>query len=166
MPTNSHTKGDKFAPKAKKCIMLGYPSGQKAYRVYDLESHKLMVCRDVVFKQNIFPFKITEQHTQEGYPLLFHPQPNTFDEDPPLLVDEAVNDMDVPFQHENPTQESPAAPATTDTQSSVHSENAAPRSVPEVLNLRRSERARKLPSKFDDYVHQITDASRTDSSSG
>lgn len=74
--------------------------------------------------------------------------------------------MDVPFQHENPTQESPAAPATTDIQFSIHSENAAPRSVPEVLNLRRSERARKLPSKFDDYVHQITDASMTDSSSG
>ncbi|KAL2928850.1 Retrovirus-related Pol polyprotein from transposon RE1 [Bienertia sinuspersici] len=33
-------KGDKFAAKAKRCILLGYPTGQKAYRLYDLTNKK------------------------------------------------------------------------------------------------------------------------------
>lgn len=41
--------------------MLGYHSGQKAYIVYDLEDHKVLICRDVVFKENISPFKNTAQ---------------------------------------------------------------------------------------------------------
>lgn len=73
--TNSHTKGDKFAPKARTCMLIGYPTGQKAYRVYDLESHRVFVCRDVVFKEGIFPIKegSKEDSVQTSLPTAVNP---------------------------------------------------------------------------------------------
>ena len=32
---------DKFASRSKPYIFIGYPMGQKGYRVYDMESHKV-----------------------------------------------------------------------------------------------------------------------------
>ena len=36
---------------------MGYPTGQKAYRLYDLDNHTVFVSRDVHFEEEIFPFK-------------------------------------------------------------------------------------------------------------
>lgn len=47
---------DKFAPRGIRCIMLGFPYCQKGYKVMDLATTKIFVSRDVVFKENIFPF--------------------------------------------------------------------------------------------------------------
>jgi hypothetical protein len=51
---NTHRKREKLAEKGVRCVLLGYPGGQKAYRLMDLETRKIFVSRDV---EHIFPFK-------------------------------------------------------------------------------------------------------------
>lgn len=50
-------KHDKFSPRADACVMMGYLATQKGYILYNMTHKKFIVSRDVIFKENVFPFK-------------------------------------------------------------------------------------------------------------
>lgn len=55
-----HTpRGDKLDPRAQEGVMLGYPEGMKAYRIWDLTQKKIVTSRDVQFEEGVFPYKRT-----------------------------------------------------------------------------------------------------------
>lgn len=50
----------KFEPRAEKCMF--FSTGQKAYRLYGFDSNQIIVSRDVIFHEDIFPFHLTEKN--------------------------------------------------------------------------------------------------------
>lgn len=53
--TNVHTS-HKFDYRAMPCIFIGYLAGQKAYKLYNLSTKKVITSRDVFFHETIFPY--------------------------------------------------------------------------------------------------------------
>jgi len=47
----------KFQPRAIPAVFVGYPQGMKAYKLYNIDQQKFFVSRDVVFHEEVFPFK-------------------------------------------------------------------------------------------------------------
>lgn len=47
---------DKFHSRSRKCIFLGYPLGKRDWRIFDLQTHKFLISRDVTFFEHIFPY--------------------------------------------------------------------------------------------------------------
>jgi len=54
---NREPNRDKFGSRATKYLFLGYPHGQKGWRVYDLKTRKVLTSRDVIFYEDVFPFQ-------------------------------------------------------------------------------------------------------------
>ncbi|KAA3484774.1 retrovirus-related Pol polyprotein from transposon TNT 1-94 [Gossypium australe] len=52
---------DKFSPKAMPSVFMGYSTVQKGYILFNLHTKTFFVNRDVIFHENIFPFKFPVQ---------------------------------------------------------------------------------------------------------
>ncbi|GJU89343.1 putative RNA-directed DNA polymerase [Tanacetum coccineum] len=52
---------DKFGSRSEKCVLIGYSSVKKGYRLYSLDKHQFIFSRDVKFFENIFPFKDSDK---------------------------------------------------------------------------------------------------------
>ena len=48
---------DKFSSRSEKCVFVGYSFNKKGYKLFSLESKKMIYSRDVKFYESVFPFK-------------------------------------------------------------------------------------------------------------
>ncbi|KAJ6871938.1 hypothetical protein NC651_031122 [Populus alba x Populus x berolinensis] len=51
-------RGNKFQPKSRPCVFLGYSLTQHAFQCLNLHTGKIYLSRHVTFDENIFPFKM------------------------------------------------------------------------------------------------------------
>ena len=117
----------KFAPRAKRCIFFCYPASQKAYKLYDLDTHKMFTSRDVVFHETIFPYESISSISSNSslvVPLF------VFDSSPPEPV--SIVQQPIPLNSILPPQ--------------------SPTSPPREPILCRSQRPHHPPMTLRDYV--------------
>ncbi|GJS91622.1 ribonuclease H-like domain-containing protein [Tanacetum coccineum] len=51
---------NKFSYRFEKCVLIGYASGKKAYKLFNLENRSVLYSRDVKFYENVFPYKMNK----------------------------------------------------------------------------------------------------------
>ncbi|CAN0874921.1 Retrovirus-related Pol polyprotein from transposon RE1 [Linum grandiflorum] len=86
----------KFQPRARQSVLLGLPPNIKGYKLLDINTKQIFISRDVVFYENIFPFK----HTYTSN--------NTIPVESQLIFPPVI-----PSPSSAPTAESPTPPAPT-----------------------------------------------------
>lgn len=112
----------KFQPRARICVLLEYPHGMKAYRLYGIESQQMFTSRDIGLHEGVFHF-------------LLSTIPNvSVDPFPDLVLPSSA--LDLPQD---------ISPNSSFSQPLVSS-NSQPIPSPELLPLRRSSRPIRPPS--------------------
>ncbi|XP_073307175.1 uncharacterized protein [Primulina huaijiensis] len=124
---------DKFSPRARACVLLGYPSNIKGYKLLDINTKEKFISRDVTFHETTFPFEtlLSKIH---------------IDPFPEVVL---------PLSLDTPNPDS-VIPALVDPQASNDSNNTTsplvPASIPTVsMPQRTSSRNSQPPSYLRDY---------------
>ncbi|XP_019235872.1 PREDICTED: uncharacterized protein LOC109216195 [Nicotiana attenuata] len=137
---------DKLMPRAKPAVLMGFSDTQKGYILLDISTQQFFVNRDVVFQENVFPFKDSSSNSSPVFPVI--PSPPSCEEVPRYI-------------HSYPSTSSPHNQSSTSsphihpsiTSPSVGSDPLPLTSEP-YPTLRRSFRPKHPPLWLRDYVTQ------------
>jgi len=174
---------DKFAARARRCVLLGYTFGFKGYRLHELETKKVFHSRDVIFQEQIFPFKEHAQPVSTNNPAssFIWPDSHMF----PAFIDSyptstSVEHGSLSHNIAAPTDNlhvSDSLPSSSS--SSIHPADQLPasenmistdspglRESPKLqpLDLRRSTRSRIAPTWLKDFIQPRSRTQQQDSS--
>lgn len=69
-PLIPSTTINKLQPRSTPCVFLGYPTHHRGYKCYDLSSHKIIICRHVLFDEHTFPFASLHSPKSHTYDFL------------------------------------------------------------------------------------------------
>ncbi|KAK3013225.1 hypothetical protein RJ639_009766 [Escallonia herrerae] len=153
----AHTKFvDKFAPRSRRCVFLGYLPGKKGSRVYDLETNQVFFSRDVKFEETVFPFTTPLGPSPTPATTTFCPAWDCAEH--PMASPSAIGGDTPPVTGGDPPP-SPAAtpyPGLSDIAVGPDPEisySASPPSCPTTPSptLGRGKRQKKVPSVLKDY---------------
>jgi len=149
----------KLDPRARKCVFLGFKTGIKGYVLLDTLSREIFISRNVIFYENIFPYKAVNQHIQstdsKDHDLNF-----LFDDIDNYPKDTRVDNQTLP-RTDTADSETESIPDTTSDDSTSHYDINLPHNNDqeyENVVLRRSERQRKPPTYLKDYLHQVNNS--------
>ncbi|GJR23270.1 histone-lysine N-methyltransferase family member SUVH9-like protein [Tanacetum coccineum] len=104
---------DKFENRGVKCVLIGYPVNQKGYKLYNWETKNVFLRRDMVFEEQVFPFKqldnISNEQSCPTYPVFnTHPLEETVIPNIPLPETTPADHLD----NNEPTVEHVEEPIT------------------------------------------------------
>ena len=134
---------DKFGERSRRCVFVGYPFGQKGWRVYDIQKKEFFVSRDVVFNESEFPFATLA--SDESTPLTTHSSPQA------VVYDEDF--LEIQRVLSSPTVEDRGSDHIVETCVNVEEEvvETTPVTV-EDTNLGRGQRMKTKPTRLNDYM--------------
>ncbi|KAF7803654.1 Retrovirus-related Pol polyprotein from transposon TNT 1-94 [Senna tora] len=159
---------------AKTVKFIRTDNGQKAYKAYDLETHKIHVSRDIHFYESVFPFdKLcdNEPNTLSPTPILFDcpdsefmPSTSNTNETSsiPISPRTALNPLETESDGNHmPDLDSPSTSVHTPSTSSTHDSSIMPiepdqTEIPQLPANRFSTRTRKAPAWLTDYECNFT----------
>jgi len=110
----------KLQPKAVKCMMVGISDEHKAWRLLDLKTKKVIISRDVIFDEAVFPKSKEPVHDLADYPdltrddIIFYP-PEHANADTPIGRNDHTDPLDVLSDLQvGSSMYSPAPPSTNE----------------------------------------------------
>ena len=133
---------DKFQPRAIPSIFLGYPFGQKAYKLLNLETHQVFTSRDVVFHEQILPY----HHIQSPKQSILFPNYAHLEEDHGLPHSQTMVEHSA-YPHSGSPTSDQHTHIHDSTTMSHHSENSSTH-----MSVRRSTRDHKTLAYLSEYV--------------
>ena len=149
----------KFDPRSIESVFIGYPHGQKGYKVYSLKDKKVLISRDVTFFETEFPYQNGLSTTSPSLDTFFPSLPQTpdidddhisFNHSGSNLQPSATSSVDI---HPQPTLDNSHSSSHVDPPSSPPSLNTSPPviSQPSPSQPRRSSRPTKTPTTLQDF---------------